>query len=245
MARTGIAGLAVRSGACVGATQGSWRYWRSGEWANSGGGSSETIGLVVRAERLVTIAPVFEIDDAENPWRVVKRRTAYRNPYSVLKEDHLEGRRDGRQGIYGYFAAVDWVLVVALDKQRRVHLVRQWRYAWDKASWEVVCGRVEKGERPLDTARRELAEEAGQSSQDWTELGTVQPSDARCAGSGHVFLARGCAPLKVRPAHDATEFDLRTESVPLADALAAVEDGRIDNVASAMALLRVGRLLGV
>lgn len=188
---------------------------------------------------------MFEIDDARDPWKVVRRRTAYRNPFSTLKEDHLEGRADGRQGIYGYFAPVDWILVVALDSDQRVHLVRQWRHAWGIASWEVVCGRMERGERPIDAARRELAEEVGMSSQDWRELGHLRPSDARCAGVGHLYVATNCTPMTVRPSADQTELDLVVEAVPLEAAVAAVEAGRIENVASGMALLRVARLFGV
>jgi 8-oxo-dGDP phosphatase len=54
------------------------------------------------------------------------------------------------------------VAIVAIDDRRRVLLIRQYRHPAGQHLWEVPAGpRDEPGEQPLDTARRELAEETG------------------------------------------------------------------------------------
>ncbi len=170
-----------------------------------------------------------------SPWRTVSSREAYRNPWTVLLEDRLEGP-DGRPGLYGYFAGRDAVLVLPLYPDRTTILVRQWRHAYGCSSWELVCGAVEPGESVADAAARELAEEAGVSAGRWRAQGSYHASDARVAGMTHCFIAEDLAPAR-RDA-DASECDLERVRLPLTEAVAAALDGRITHVASMYLLLR-------
>src|SRR5882762_1110413 len=63
--------------------------------------------------------------------------------------------------------------VVAIDAQERVCLLRQYRYVADGWIWELPAGKLEPNEPPLETAKRELIEEAGTSARHWESLGTV------------------------------------------------------------------------
>jgi len=68
------------------------------------------------------------------------------------------------------------VAVVAVTRDSRVLLVRQWRHAVGGALWEVPAGTRGSGEDPLGTARRELAEETGFSASSWSLLGQANVS---------------------------------------------------------------------
>src|SRR5688572_3809939 len=50
---------------------------------------------------------------------------------------------------------------VAIDKDKRVCLLRQFRHAAGGFLWELPAGKLEPDEPPLLTAQRELVEEAG------------------------------------------------------------------------------------
>src|ERR1700756_6072112 len=63
--------------------------------------------------------------------------------------------------------------VVALDSKGRVCLLRQYRYVARGWIWELPAGKLEPDEPPLETARRELLEEAGVSASSWESLGGV------------------------------------------------------------------------
>src|SRR5579862_1516235 len=63
------------------------------------------------------------------------------------------------------------VAILARDDDGRVVLVRQWRHAVGRATWEVPAGTREEGEPPDVTARRELAEETGYTASRWSDLG--------------------------------------------------------------------------
>jgi 8-oxo-dGTP pyrophosphatase MutT (NUDIX family) len=182
------------------------------------------------------------LEPAQNPWQLVDRRTVYTNPWTELIEDRLAGP-DGRPGLYGYLADCDYAMVCAVDQREHVLLVRQWRWAFGVSSWELPCGRLETGEDPQTAAVRELAEETGHRAATWRGLGSFHASDARVAGRGHAFLATDLERVEA-PAPETSEVDLLSRAVPLDTALAAVEDGRISNVASLYVLLRAARHLG-
>ena len=63
--------------------------------------------------------------------------------------------------------------VVAVDGGDRVCLLRQYRHAAGGWLWELPAGKLDEGEPPLTTARRELAEEAGVGAAEWTPLGRM------------------------------------------------------------------------
>ncbi|MCC7462985.1 MAG: NUDIX hydrolase [Gammaproteobacteria bacterium] len=94
--------------------------------------------------------------------------------------------------------------VVALDAQQRVCLIRQFRHAAGGWIWELPAGKLEPHEPPLETARRELVEEAGAAAARWDPLGIYVSSPGVFTETVHLFLARG---LSVAPtAHEASEL---------------------------------------
>lgn len=53
------------------------------------------------------------------------------------------------------------VAIVAITKEKKLVLVRQFRKALNKTIIEIPAGKLEKGEEPIDSALRELEEETG------------------------------------------------------------------------------------
>lgn len=115
------------------------------------------------------------------------------------------------------------VAIVAVDDEH-VWLVRQPREAiGDPDSLELPAGRLDvEGEPPLETAKRELAEEIGLQASDWTFLKAYRSSVGFTDEQVHVFLAEGLR--EAEGEHDSGE-DERIEIVrwPLADLAGALE----------------------
>jgi 8-oxo-dGTP pyrophosphatase MutT (NUDIX family) len=82
------------------------------------------------------------------------------------------------------------VAVVAHDGER-LFMVRQPREAVDEPDLlELPAGKLdEEGESPLDTAKRELAEEIGKGARSWTHLKTFYTSPGFTDEACHVYLA--------------------------------------------------------
>lgn len=190
-----------------------------------------------------SVIDAFDLDGA-NPWRTQDSRVVYDNGFLRVREDRVV-QPDGRPGTFAYLDT-PWPVVgiVPLTESAEVYLVRQWRYPWKRNSWEIPAGHGEAGESPLEAARRELAEEVGLAAADWQELGSAFAS-ASLSARFHLFLARGLRPEEQYHVRDSGEADLIARPVPIAEALEAAVDGRIDHGMSVVGLLRAARLLGL
>jgi len=80
--------------------------------------------------------------------------------------------------------------IVAVDKQQRLCLLRQYRHAAGGWIWELPAGKRELDEDPLDTAQRELEEEAGLRAKAWRKLGTVLTTPGFCDEVIHIYIAQ-------------------------------------------------------
>jgi ADP-ribose pyrophosphatase len=124
---------------------------------------------------------------------------------------------------------------VALDEQERVCLLRQFRHAADGWLWELPAGRIEPDEEPRLTATRELAEEAGVSADDWTDLGPMHSSPGVFTEVIHLWLARGLS--QGEPAQHADEL-IEIHWLPLSQALDWCNDGTITDAKTLIGLYR-------
>lgn len=82
-------------------------------------------------------------------------------------------------------------VVVALNSDDEVCMLRQFRHAAGGVIWELPAGCIDPGEAdPRATARRELEEEAGVVARSWHSLGSIYSSPGFCDEVLHLFLAR-------------------------------------------------------
>ena len=82
------------------------------------------------------------------------------------------------------------VCVLALDDERRVLVVRQFRYPHEKVLCEIPAGKLERGEDPFEAAKRELKEETGAVAQKCESLGEIYPTPAYCGEIIRMYMAR-------------------------------------------------------
>ena len=114
--------------------------------------------------------------------------------------------------------------VVALDAQRRVCLLRQYRPVVDAWLWELPAGKIDGGEEPLHTAQRELGEEAGVQAQRWEVLGRMHSSPGICTEVVYLYLAQDLTPVPTQ--QEALEI-MEIHWIPWKEALAWCQDGTI------------------
>ncbi|MFW2514080.1 NUDIX domain-containing protein [Demequina sp. SO4-13] len=136
------------------------------------------------------------------------------------------------------------VVIIALDDQDRVYLVRQYRHPVGAECWEPPAGLLDVGgEAPVDAARRELHEEADLTADQWHTLVDYCPSGGSSSETVRVFLARGIASVAEADRHERRdeERDMIGAWVPVDDAVEAVMDGRIRSSSAVAGLLSADR----
>ncbi|WP_240658906.1 NUDIX domain-containing protein [Microbacterium sp. CPCC 204701] len=120
--------------------------------------------------------------------------------------------------------------VVALDDADRVLLIQQYRHPIRHRDWEVPAGLLDvDGESPLETARRELAEEADLVAESWEPLVSIFTTPGGNDEIVHLFLARGLSAAGAVHAREEEEADIRLEWAPLDDVVAGILSGRLRN----------------
>jgi 8-oxo-dGDP phosphatase len=129
------------------------------------------------------------------------------------------------------------VAIVALDEDDHVTLIHQYRHPLGRRIWELPAGLIDKlGEDPVETARRELAEEVGLAAADWSVLVDVAASPGFTDEVVRVFLATDLATVE-RVMEGEEEADLVARRFPLEDAVRMVLSGEIVNSATVGGLL--------
>lgn len=130
--------------------------------------------------------------------------------------------------------------VVALDNDIRVCLLRQYRHAAGGWLWELPAGKLDPGEPPHATARRELEEEAGLRASHWEPLGSIVSSPGIFTEIVHLFLARNLVPV---PANTEEHELIEVHWVPFTEALARAQAGEITDAKTVIGLFRAHRIV--
>jgi ADP-ribose pyrophosphatase len=170
------------------------------------------------------------------PERTVSSRRAFSGRLLALRVDEVElesGRRATREVVEHPGA----VAVLAWDGEL-LAAVRQWRQAAGAELLEIPAGTCEPGESPLATAQRELAEECGLTAARWEEGPTFYTAPGFSTELLTLFLATDLHAVDVAPPDDEA---LERSWLTLADALAAIDDGRIRDAKSLVGILWLAR----
>lgn len=134
--------------------------------------------------------------------------------------------------------------IVAIDDDENVVLIQQYRHPLRLRDWEIPAGLLDvAGEPPLETAKRELAEEVDLVASRWQPLASLRTSPGGNDETVHLFLARGLSDAPQAFARADEEADMRVARIPLADAVSGVLEGRLTNGILATGVLAAAEVL--
>lgn len=138
----------------------------------------------------------------------------------------MPGGSIARREVVEHYGAV---AVLAMDDDRNVMLVYQYRHPLGRRLWELPAGLLDLGgEPPHITAARELKEEAGLAATTWHTLVDLDSAPGFSDESVRVYLAKGLTDVGRPEAHD-EEADLTLRWFPLEEAVRMVLSGEIVN----------------
>ena len=146
------------------------------------------------------------------PWRVLKSEYVIKRPWLTARKDCVE-LPDGRT-IPEYYVIEypDWVNVIAIDRDGRFIMERQYRHGAKVTGYELPCGVMEKGETPLEAARRELLEETGYGNGEWELLMKLSPNPGAMSNLTYCFLATGVEKIAEQNLDDTEDLTVHVMS---------------------------------
>lgn len=168
--------------------------------------------------------------------RILSRKLVYKGPVFWITSDRVEepsGVRVLRE-VVRHTGSV--VVLATQDGPREPHLLleRQYRHAADNYLWELPAGRIDKGEKILTAAKRELLEETGYTARSWKRILHFYASPGFVAETMTVFWARG---LKAGPAQPEEDEVIEQHLVPLSKAVNMVLRGTIQDAKTISSIL--------
>lgn len=133
------------------------------------------------------------------------------------------------------------VAIVAIDEQDQVLMIRQYRHPAGAMLWEVPAGlRDVAGEPLVETASRELLEEAGYRAAQWHVLTDYLSSPGISTERIRVFLARELTKVPESERHYVRRHEeayLTVEWLPLAEAVRGILSGDLHNGVAIIGIL--------
>jgi len=167
-------------------------------------------------------------------WQILASEVVMQHPFMSVEMQQLQ-LPDGRIiDNWPIIDAHDYAMIVAENEAGELLILDGYRHGLGRSSWQVVGGHIERDEEPLATAQRELLEEAGYASDNWTSLGSFIVDANRRVSHAHFFLARCAHPSTKLVSDDLEQSEIRWVSP--AEAKQALTDGRVAISSSALAL---------
>lgn len=169
----------------------------------------------------------------------ISSETVFQGNLLHVKRDLVrlpDGSETGRE----YIVHPGAVLVIPLLDNGRIVMERQFRYPLGKSFIELPAGKIDPGEDPLVTGKRELLEETGYSAEAWQYVTALHPCIGYSNEVIHIYLARGLREGDHQRDHDET---LEVFSLGLSEAMEMVARGEITDAKTVIALFWAEKLL--
>jgi ADP-ribose pyrophosphatase len=130
----------------------------------------------------------------------------FSNPWWDYRVDEYI-RPDGKSGVYNYVDSRGSTMVIPVNEDGKIILIRQYRYLNSRESIEFPGGGIKKKLSPLENAIEELKEETGYGSRELTYLGCFNPFNGVTNEMCSVYLAKDLVAGDAKPEHS-EEFEI-------------------------------------
>src|SRR3989344_1288950 len=165
--------------------------------------------------------------------KIVSKKTLLRSELFKVNRVNLI-LNDGKKRIHDVVERVPTVCVFPLENNGDIYLIYQYRYSFGKRIIEAVSGHVESGEKPLETAKRELMEEAGIFAKFWKKLAILELSSSVIMSKSHLFLVKDLSFGRARPV---SGEEIELIKMPLEEAVRKVINGEIFHASTANGIM--------
>lgn len=174
----------------------------------------------------------------ENYPKINSKKTLFNGKFLKLHEVLLQ-TKNGKTKTHYNVERVETVSILPITTNYEIYLISQYRYIYGKRMIEAVAGTVDTGERPLETAKRELQEEAGIEAKKWDKIGTIYLAGSYIKSQVSLFLARE---LTLGKSSLEEDEDITRILLPLEEAAQKVLQGQITYAATISGILMLDRL---
>jgi 8-oxo-dGTP pyrophosphatase MutT (NUDIX family) len=172
-------------------------------------------------------------------WKVLTS-TEHRFGPRTIVVDEIESPDASRRLTWTYFRGRNAVMIVPLDEDDNVLLVREYRHPLRREVFNLPAGGAGPSDDEADLlhhAARELAEETCFSASHWIKLGSYHPIPSSSSVRFHIYVAKGLVPLEEKGTGDEWLEIEEVVRVPFSELHEAAVAGEIEDGTTLLALL--------
>ncbi len=166
--------------------------------------------------------------------KLISEEEKYKGPrFNVTQKIYL--RDDGTKIIRDIVNPGEAAVILPITEENEVIFITQYRESVNKVSLELPAGMVDPGEKPIETAKRELEEETGLIANKIEPLISIYPSTGYTSEKVHIFLAKDFENGKQRL--DSTEEILSIKKIKIEECIEKIKKGELENASQLIGIL--------
>ena len=166
--------------------------------------------------------------------KTLKSEEIFNGKVMKVIRDEIE-TADGHKSIREVVIHSGGVVIVALTKDNKILLVKQYRYPLRNTNIELPAGKLEPNENPDLAAKRELEEETGFSAGYWKSLGFINTTPGICTEKLYLYLAKD---LEFKGEHPDEGEIIKCKQYTLDEVFNMIQKGEINDSKTICALSR-------
>ncbi|RZJ79088.1 MAG: NUDIX hydrolase [Flavobacterium sp.] len=159
-------------------------------------------------------------------WQKLASKYLVRERWATLRVDTCKLQNGSIKDDYYVLEYPNWVNAVALTKENKIIMVRQYRFAADIISLEIPGGVIDDGEEPETAIIRELQEETGYSFDSCELIATLYPNPATATNKTFTYLMKGG--VKTHDQHLDEHEILNVEEYTVEEVKQLLKENKID-----------------
>ena len=147
-------------------------------------------------------------------WKTLSSELLFKDTWLTVRKDTCE-RGDGKIiSPYYVYEFPTWVTALALTKDGKVIMERQYRHALGETSFELPGGCVDDSDPDIESAiKRELMEETGYQFESFEYLGRTSCNPSTNNNWMHMFIARGGELINKQELDEFEEIEIHLFSI--------------------------------
>lgn len=142
-------------------------------------------------------------------WKILESRYLIRRPWLTARVDKVELPNGVVHPEYYVLEYPTWVNIIAITTDGCFVMVEQYRHGLGDVFTELVAGVAEKGEEPLQAARRELLEETGFGGGEWQLYTVLSANPGSMNNLTYTFLATGVEKISAQHLDETEDIAVR------------------------------------
>jgi ADP-ribose pyrophosphatase len=159
------------------------------------------------------------------PWRVDSTEVIIDRPWLRVRQERVTLARGTSIDEFHVIEAPSWAATLALTTDGQAVVVAQYRHGAAATSIELPAGVIDPSEDPAAAARRELLEETGYVSDEWSHLITVDTEPARHTSRAWFFVALNARRSGAQRQEETEDIEVRL--VPVAEMVELALNGGV------------------